>query len=117
MQTTFKLDQTDLDFHDPRFTTLLTSLPGHILNAHGRDTLEHLVEIATIKEVEYGQAMRDAIDVGLEHNGYADGISQPLFLKGDIADFKKNNPGPEIYDPTANLGLVLQKDPFGTNEE
>jgi Dyp-type peroxidase family len=85
--------------------------------ATGKQLLEELPDIATIKTVEYGHAIRDANGIGLEHNGYADGISQPLFLSGDIDDFKRHNPGLTIYDPTAPLGLVLEKDPFGPNAE
>jgi Dyp-type peroxidase family len=83
-----------------------------------KSLLQDLVdEIADIKTVEYGHAIRDANGVGLEHNGYADGISQPLFLKGDISDFENANPKPWVYDPTATLALVLKKDPLATSEE
>lgn len=51
----------------------------------------------------------------IEHFGYFDGISQPLFTKEDLdryyADGKGGTPGTG-WDPSASLDLVLVDDPF-----
>ena len=44
--------------------------------------------------------------------GFADGISQPLFLKHDYERYRENNDITQ-WDPFASLNLVLVKDPFG----
>ena len=45
----------------------------------------------------------------VEPFGFQDGISQPLFLKSDIDEVKDT----DKWDPSANLRLVLNIDPFG----
>lgn len=50
----------------------------------------------------------------IEHFGYLDGRSQPLFLKGDI---DKEQGGMDLWDPTAPLSLALVPDPFGSAED
>jgi deferrochelatase/peroxidase EfeB len=44
--------------------------------------------------------------------GFADGISQPLFLKSDYDKYWQNQDIKQ-WDPKASLDLVLLKDPFG----
>ena len=50
----------------------------------------------------------------IEHFGYVDGRSQPLFLKSDI---DKEEGGMDRWDPTAPLSLVLVPDPYGQGED
>ena len=73
--------------------------------------------IAKILTTEYGAAIRNANGDGLEHFGYVDGISQPLFLKDDIEEFRQGNTVPLRFDPSATLDLVLVADPLATGEE
>jgi Dyp-type peroxidase family len=80
--------------------------------------------------IEYGHALRNANGDGLEHNGYVDGTSQPLFLKDEQDSYKKmhgisdwfikdqnNNdiPNPQVkFNPLPQNGLaqVLFPDPL-----
>ena len=51
----------------------------------------------------------------IEHFGYFDGISQPLFTKQDLDDYVADGKGtltPTNWDPSASLDLLLEKDPF-----
>ena len=51
----------------------------------------------------------------IEHFGYFDGISQPLFTRQDLEDYKasgKGNPVAPNWDPSASLDLLLAPDPF-----
>ena len=66
---------------------------------------------AKICTIEYGNAIRNANGDGLEHFGYVDGISQPLFFFDEVKDNKDANT-PLIFDPSAELDLVLVEDPF-----
>jgi Dyp-type peroxidase family len=58
---------------------------------------------------EFGRVRRDDRDQGIEHFGYADGISQPLFLKSDLD--KLGADAIDRWDPFAPLSLVLFRDP------
>lgn len=50
----------------------------------------------------------------VEHFGYFDGISQPIFTKPDLDKERKLNPNVEEWNPGARLGLVLVDDPLTT---
>ncbi|NES82159.1 MAG: hypothetical protein F6K10_12590 [Moorea sp. SIO2B7] len=67
--------------------------------------------IQVIKK-EVGFVRRNSRDKTIEPFGFADGISQPLFLKKDIDKIKENE-GICNWEPSANLGLVVQIDPLG----
>lgn len=49
----------------------------------------------------------------VEHFGYADGISQPLFLYEDMEKEARRCGGINNWNPSASLDLVLVKDPYG----
>jgi Dyp-type peroxidase family len=67
--------------------------------------------IATVIGREHGRALRNADGKAIEHFGYADGISQPLFLSRDLARARADH-GVTSWDPSAPLGLVLLSDPL-----
>lgn len=71
-----------------------------------------LQSIADIITIEYGSAIRNANGDGLEHFGYVDGISQPLFLKDEVDRYVSENIAPIKFDPAAELDLVLFADPL-----
>lgn len=53
--------------------------------------------------------------VHVEHFGYMDGRSQPLFLQEQI-DSERANGGISTWDPTAPLSLALVRDPLGKSD-
>lgn len=70
--------------------------------------------------VERGMALRrkfEASDgpfgVNIEPFGYADGVSQPLFLKRQV-DAEAAKTGTAVWNPGASLNLLLVPDPNGT---
>lgn len=66
---------------------------------------------ADIVTEQHGKVLREGDNPEnkpLEHFGYRDGISQPLFLQED-ADHDLNT---SDWDPSAELALVLTSDPF-----
>jgi Dyp-type peroxidase family len=67
---------------------------------------------ATLVANEPGAVFRNARGNVIEHFGFADGISQPLFMARDIEQERVNG-GLEYYDPSAPLGAVLLPDPHG----
>lgn len=99
-------------------TRLLNALSGLETELNG---------LADILVVETGRALRRVVDEGtptervepIEHFGYFDGISQPLFTSEDLKNYyedKKGTDAPGNWDPGASLDLVLADDPF-TGEE
>ncbi len=72
-------------------------------------SLKVFSEILTI---EYGNAIRNSNGDGLEHFGYVDGISQPLFFKDEVENNLKSIVLPQDFNPSAALDLVLVNDPF-----
>jgi Dyp-type peroxidase family len=82
--------------------------------------LDAIEKTAHILHIEYGDAIRNANGDGLEHNGYVDGISQPLFLKDEVDAYIKlhNVQGNKFeFDPRATPGLVLVEDPYIKNKK
>jgi len=65
--------------------------------------------IATVLAVEHGHVLRDAAGKSIEHFGYIDGRSQPLFLKSDLEQEETS-----AWDPSAPLGQLLATDPFNS---
>ncbi|MFQ5684765.1 MAG: Dyp-type peroxidase [Candidatus Binatia bacterium] len=71
---------------------------------------EEVEKVANVLTVEVGNRLKRN-GQGIEPFGYADGISQPLFLKGAIERAKSH--GTSKWDPSAPLALVLLEDPGG----
>jgi Dyp-type peroxidase family len=64
------------------------------------------------EHVARGTNDRDRKAQPIEHFGFVDGRSNPLFLATDL----EHETGTDRYDPRAPLGLVLVRDPFGQGE-
>ncbi|MBI3218425.1 MAG: Dyp-type peroxidase [Bacteroidetes bacterium] len=76
-----------------------------------------LSSIAIVLTTEVGSALKNDNKDGIEHFGYVDGTSQPLFFEDELATFRENNSGITGFEPLAPLGLkqVLVADPFVPN--
>ena len=72
--------------------------------------MNELEVFSKVLHVEYGHAIRNENGDGIEHFGYVDGVSQPLFLQDEVDDFKKGRTLPLAWDPEAPLSLVLTAD-------
>jgi Dyp-type peroxidase family len=92
--------------------TKMDILAGQVLN-----TIE---KVANILHIEYGDSIRNSNGDGLEHNGYVDGVSQPLFLKDEVDAYIKQH-GIKTdskykvgfkFNPIQSPGLVLINDPY-----
>jgi Dyp-type peroxidase family len=70
--------------------------------------------IGTVVGVELGAALRNRDGDTIEHFGYADGRSQPLFLARDLAKERAREGVARFarWDPAAGPNLVLVADPF-----
>jgi Dyp-type peroxidase family len=74
-----------------------------------RAVLEDVQAVADVLAVERGCVLRNVAGESIEHFGYVDGRSQPLFLQTDIKS-KSEKGGVDKWDPAAPLGLVLVAD-------
>jgi deferrochelatase/peroxidase EfeB len=57
--------------------------------------------------VEKGSGQKNGHGDGIEHFGYIDGRSQPIFLTEDIADERHKMDGTTVWNPAFGLGLGL----------
>jgi Dyp-type peroxidase family len=60
--------------------------------------------------VEAGLGQHNAHGDGIEHFGYVDGRSQPLFLREEIAEERHQRDGATVWNPAFGLGRVLVAD-------
>ncbi len=84
------------------------------LKEQAKKVIEEVDRVADIVHTEAGIVLKNKKGQAIEHFGFRDGISQPLFLKEDI-DLAKQQ-GSEKWDSSAPLELVLVKDPLGAGE-
>jgi len=98
---------------------LTTDYPDY-LHQQTKKVMESVSQIAYIVNTEVGNILRNnqiqanGKGQAIEHFGFRDGISQPLFFKQDIE--QKQQPGNDQWDTRAPLELILVKDPFGQGE-
>jgi Dyp-type peroxidase family len=97
----------------------LSELPG-LLKDKVETIRKQLEGIADIVQEDIGFVLRDLTSEGagepIEHFGFRDGVSQPLFIKRDVDEERRNSDFSK-WDPRAPLSLVLFKDPLGKKEE
>lgn len=75
-----------------------------------------LREVAEIVHREDGFVLRNEDNQAIEHFGFVDGVSQPLFLKRDIVKARTNDSFSE-WDSRASLDVLLIKDYNGKTED
>ena len=84
----------------------------------GRRAITEIAAHNTVCSVQIGDALRNEDGEGIEHFGYVDGRSQPLYLKSDfqldaagnrIAE--KDGGSINVWDPFEPLNRVLVRDP------
>jgi deferrochelatase/peroxidase EfeB len=61
--------------------------------------------------VERGREWRNSNTQVVEHVRYADGLSQPRFLRTEIDRQEKRGDGTDVWNPSAPLSLALVRDP------
>src|SRR6187431_1577537 len=69
------------------------------------------LDVVSIVGRESGNTLRRKAEP-VEHFGYFDGISQPIFTKPDLEKARAQNPNFKAWDPGARLSLVLVDDPL-----
>ena len=72
--------------------------------------------VATILSIQKGYTLRNDTGLPIEHFGFVDGISNPVFFKSDFQSIEEKE-GIEHYDPSAPFGLVAVNDPGGLDPD
>lgn len=85
----------------------------YFVRAMKRAVIFSLSGIATIMREQAGRGLRNADDNGIEHNGYADGVSQPLFYAKDVQNELDKGIRHDHWQPQAPLSLALVRDKGG----
>lgn len=78
---------------------------------------QQLRPVAEVIHREDGFILKNYRGQFVEHFGFVDNISQPLFLKREIDKAKEKNCDFTKWDPRASLDLILAKDPNGKTED
>jgi Dyp-type peroxidase family len=71
-----------------------------------RQLVNEITGFASMLQVEHGDALRTQAGEGIEHFGYVDGRSQPIYFAADLAAEGKI----DKWDPSEPLGRVLVPD-------
>jgi Dyp-type peroxidase family len=80
------------------------------MTARRNEILTLLPDSVTVLAEETGLGRINARGEGIEHFGYVDGRSQPLFLGEDVDAEKNNTDGINVWNPAAPLSQVLVPD-------
>jgi Dyp-type peroxidase family len=82
-----------------------------------RKLLDRVKAHAYICTIERGKVMRNAQEYPVEHFGFVDGRSQPLFFESDIKWERQESDGTHVWPPDAGPDLVLVPDPHGEEKD
>ncbi|MEO1372982.1 MAG: Dyp-type peroxidase [Cyanobacteria bacterium J06635_10] len=78
---------------------------------------QELRQVAEIVHREDGFVLRNEDNQVIEHFGFVDGVSQPLFLKRDIVKARTKDCDFSQWDSRASLDILLVKDYNGKTED
>jgi len=95
---------------------LLADNDEAFLLRQARQLIDAAQTVATVLTVERGRVLRNKRAESIEHFGYVDGRSQPLFFQTDLESEEKAG-GIHKWDPSAPLDLVLVADPYAEPHE
>ncbi|MBO0930818.1 Dyp-type peroxidase [Fibrella aquatilis] len=107
----------EVGFHQqPEFMLLLAHAKPNELEKAIVDVQQAVCAFGFITTLEPGNALFNHAEAGIEHFGYVDGVSQPLFFEDEWDTYKEQNhikaDKNVLFDPRADKKLVLVNDPF-----
>jgi Dyp-type peroxidase family len=93
---------------------LLLSVGSHddeLTDEKVREVMQQLGDSVRLQTEERGYNLTNAEGVGIEHFGYVDGRSQPLFVDEDLEVERETTDGVDQWNPLVPLSHVLVADP------
>ncbi len=104
-------DAQSWEINQPHGWLLIADAEKAVMERVLINALESSAGAIQVQQIEYGEALFNTADEGVEHFGYVDGRSQPLAMQNDInAEFKSSEP--KHFDPSVHLSQALVTDPF-----
>jgi Dyp-type peroxidase family len=109
------LEQWEKPYAEERIDAmlLLADDDEKFLQRAARDLMHELEGLASIVTVETGRALRNQQKEGIEHFGYVDGRSQPIYFRTDLKDEGDTTK----WDPAEPLKRVLVSDVLAGKED
>ena len=105
---------------DNHFMLLVAHADPHELAKTVEQVQQDIDSFGSITTIEEGHALLNKESAGIEHFGYVDGVSQPLFFADEWETYQADNnikSDQDIrFDPRADKGQVLIPDPFGERD-
>jgi Dyp-type peroxidase family len=105
------------------FLLILADAKPESLSRKTIDIQNEIKGFAEVVAIQMGDAMLNKEGAGIEHFGYVDGISQPLFFEDEIENYRVENSIPPniqikdfAFNPATNTDMVLIKDPFAEGD-
>jgi Dyp-type peroxidase family len=91
---------------------ILAHRDPNVLQGEKRTLVTQVEKFGTYCWVEDGHVLRDTKGMRMDHFGFVDGHSQPLFFQQDLSKEKEER-GIDLWNPSAGPCLVLTLDPLG----
>jgi Dyp-type peroxidase family len=90
---------------------LLADNDENFLLREARQILDTIKPIAKVCTIEHGRTLRNKHGENIEHFGYVDGRSQPLFFAEGIKQETMTRDGTSVWKPDAGPNLVVIREP------
>jgi Dyp-type peroxidase family len=103
------------------FMLLIGAIKPEGVNQKVTDIKNEIDGFADVLFTQVGNAVLNTEGAGIEHFGYVDGVSQPLFFEDELDNYKAENgilsDSEFKFNPKADKELILIKDPFGKGDK
>lgn len=111
----------DEGLQKPHFMLLLADTSEDRVRSVTVEIQKSIMFCTKVTSVVKGHAVFNGKGAGIEHFGYVDGVSQPLFFQDEWEKYKLNNSIIDeskdiVFDPRAKPELVLVPDPLITGD-
>ena len=76
---------------DIHFLLLIADSNKRTVKSFAEKFKKEIKKFGSVTSIEFGDALKNTEKAGIEHFGYVDGVSQPLFFEDEIEKYKEQN--------------------------